>query len=146
MVIQRVEWNCRKLSQGKDEHTSLHNKSMLNVLPPARRLTLAELGSPANLRWLGEGGANIVPPPRLTSEPRGRARSARRRSKALNKGILKSNHKIFLARSNFGSWSGQRSSKADSFRLIGCRNRTRDSCKRKLYENATEGMTKMPCK
>ena len=50
-------------------------------------LTRAELGPPANLRWLG--GGEYRPPPYLTFEPRGRARSVRRRSKALNEGILR---------------------------------------------------------
>ena len=33
--------------------------------------------------------------------------------------------------------------RADSYRLVGCRDQTRDSCRPKLWQNATEGMTKM---
>ena len=35
---------------------------------------------------------------------------------------------------------------ADSFRLIGCRDQTIDSCQPKLCQSATEGMTKMSYK
>ena len=44
-------------------------------------------------------------------------------------------------------WTKFRSKvKADSFCLIDYRNQTRDSCKPKPCQSATEGMTKMPYK
>ena len=47
------------------------------------------------------------------------------------------NVKICFAGSNVGS-----KVKADFFRLIDCRDKTRDSCKREHRENAIERMTK----
>ena len=49
-------------------------------------LRRAGVSSQVNFRWVGGGGAYITPC--LTSELIGRARSARRRAKVLNKGIL----------------------------------------------------------
>ena len=62
-------------------------------------LTRAELGVSSQFPLAGGGGVNIAP--RLTSEARSRARSARRLSKVLNKEILIQFY--FSARSNVGS-------------------------------------------
>ena len=94
---------------------------------------------------LARGGGRLSPPsPCLTSELISGARSARRRSKALNQGILKQSQ-TFLSMVKF-RFKVRSKVKADYFRLIGCRDETRDSCRRKLCENATGWMTKMPCK
>ena len=95
----------------------------------------------------GKGGGRDIAPC-LTSERIGGARSARRPSKALNERIL-------IQSQNFPGKVIHRVKvmakvKADSYRLIGCRNLTRDSCKPKPSQNAQPnangGMTKMPCK
>ena len=44
------------------------------------------------------------------------------------------------------SAQGQAKGKTGSYRLIGCRDQTRASCKPKHCQNGTEGIAKMPCK
>ena len=113
--------------------------SSKNVKCSNDSLTRAKLGSPANLGWLGGLGEEGITP-----EPRGGARSARGCWKALNEGILIQYYN-FLSKVKCLVKVGSKV-KADSFRLIGCRDQTKDRCNRKLCKNASEGIAKMPCK
>ena len=122
-----------------DRSQSLKETNNIPIINPVSRWAVVSSQPPLAGRW---GGANI--PPRLTSEPRGGARSARRRSKALNEEILMQSWN-FLSKVKCWIKVGSKV-KDDCFRLIGCWDQTRDCCKRKLCENATEGMTKMSCK
>ena len=103
-------------------------------------LTRAALGSQVTFRWLRD--LELVRPlsnirTNKRSEQRGEAIARFQREDCC--AVLNFNRVKFPVK--FRS-----KAKADSFRLIGCRDQTRDSCRPKLCQNASEGMGKMPHK